>query len=118
MFCAPQVFNCGEEQLLNITGACPAITIESQPKASDGPGCACAHHENTRGWTILADSLLLFHETLIHSLSLRREVTCQRSCCPVMLKADYIPYVPALTSPVLHQGSLLCVHFTVIQLIL
>lgn len=55
MFCAQQVFNCGEEQLLNITGACPAITIKSQPKASDGPVCACVHHENTRGWRILAD---------------------------------------------------------------
>lgn len=110
MFCTQQVFNCREEQLLNWTDVCPTITIESQQKAWDSPGCA--HHENTQGRRILADLLLLFNETQIRWLSLCRELTCQPSCCPVMLSADYILYVPALTSPLLRHGILLCVHFS------
>lgn len=43
-----RVFNCGEAQLSILTDVYPTITIESQQKASHSPGCACAHHENTR----------------------------------------------------------------------
>lgn len=56
-FALIRFLNCEEEQVSILTDVCPTITIESQQKASHSPGCACAHHENTR----MEDLLLLFH---------------------------------------------------------
>lgn len=100
-----RVFNW-EEQFSIWTDVCPTITTESQQKGSHSPGCACAHHENTRmedaGRSALVISLNA--RTHTHSLVLRRELRCQPFCCPVR------PY-SLLTTAELCYRILLCVHF-------
>lgn len=100
-----RVFNW-EEQFSIWTDVCPTITTESQQKGSHSPGCACAHHGNTRmedaGRSALVISLNA--RTHTHSLVLRRELRCQPFCCPVR------PY-SLLTTAELCYRILLCVHF-------